>query len=295
MAATTCGASSALTVPELPVDRPGVLTLPTPPELPSPPAPLRRPGPPGTAARYGRAVTKIVVPRRFNGPPGSANGGYTCGLVAGFVDADVVEVSLRAPPPLETALEVESTDGGVLLRHGDTPVAEGHPGELSLEPPEPVDPETGERAARAGFERWSAGHPFPTCVICGPEREPGDGYCVFPGPLGDGDRFAASWVPDPTLADADGSVRPECVWGALDCPTSAPVANFGQGPPVVLARLTASLEAPVRAERPHALVSWRLGVDGRKRQAGAALFDADGRLLARSQALWIQLKTEHTA
>jgi hypothetical protein len=233
----------------------------------------------------------IVVPRRFNGPPDSANGGYTCGLVAGLIGAEVAEVSLRAPPPLETPLEAERTEDGVLVRRGETLIAEGRRAGLDLDPPDPVDPDTAAEAARGGYERWTSRHPFPTCVICGPDREPGDGYRVFPGPVTGADLFAASWTPDPSLAGSDGVLRPECVWGALDCPTSAPVANFGQGPPVVLARLTASLERPVVAGRTHSLVSWPLQVDGRKRHAGAALFDAEGELLARSRALWIELKT----
>ena len=232
----------------------------------------------------------IFIPRRFNGPPDSANGGYTCGAVAGLLQAQLVEVSLRAPPPLEIPLEVEREEDQVLLRHGDTLVAEGRPVELELEPPEPIDPDLADEAARAGYERWSSRHPFPTCVICGPEREPGDGYRVFPGPVASADLFAASWTPDPSLAGSDGLVRGECVWGALDCPTSAPVANFGEGPPVVLARLTASVERPVRAGRAHSLVSWPIDVDGRKRHAGVALFDSDGGLLARARALWIELR-----
>jgi hypothetical protein len=232
----------------------------------------------------------IVIPRRFNGPPDSANGGYTCGLVAGLLGGEVAEVSLRAPPPLETALEVERSGDGILLHHGEALVAEGRPTELELDPPDPVDPDAADAAARAGYERWSSGHPFPTCVICGPERDSGDGYRVFPGPLADGARFAAGWTPDSSLADGGGQVRPECVWGALDCPTSAPGSNWGEGPAVVLARFSAKLERPVRAGRPHALVSWPLAVDGRKRHAGAALFDAEGELLALARALWIELR-----
>ena len=114
---------------------------------------------------------------------------------------------------------------------------------------------------------------------------------VFPGPVGDG-RFAADWTPDPTLAGEDGAVRAECVWAALDCPTSAPVANMGEGPPVVLARLAARIEAPVRAGEPHALVSWELGREGRKREAACVLFDSAGSVLARSRALWIELREE---
>ncbi len=154
---------------------------------------------------------------------------------------------------------------------------------------EPVSPERASEAAAAGAERWGAKHPFRTCVVCGPDREPGDGFGIFPAPI-DGDRFVAGWTPDRSLATADGVVRPECVWAALDCPTSAPLANWGEGPPIVLARLTASIASPVAAGEPHALVSWELGRDGRKREGACVLFDASGRALARSRALWIELR-----
>jgi hypothetical protein len=232
----------------------------------------------------------IVVPRRFNGPPDSGNGGYTCGLVAGLVDSGVAEVSLRSPPPLETPLAVERDADGIRVHDGERLVAEGRAASLDLDPPSPLDPDEAADASRAGFERWDGPHPFRTCVVCGPDREAGDGYRIFPGRVSDGQRFAADWTPDPSLADADGLVRPECVWGALDCPTSAPVANFGEGPAMVLARLTASIERPVPVDGRYALVSWPIEVDGRKRHAGAALFDADGELLAHSRALWIELR-----
>jgi hypothetical protein len=59
---------------------------------------------------------------------------------------------------------------------------------------------------------------------------------------------------------------------------------------MVLARLTARLACPVRVGEPHALVSWPLGVEGRKRHGACALFDSEGRLLCVSRALWIELK-----
>ena len=46
----------------------------------------------------------VMIPRRFNGPPDSGNGGYSCGVVAALLDAPAVEVTLRAPPPLEREL-----------------------------------------------------------------------------------------------------------------------------------------------------------------------------------------------
>ena len=73
------------------------------------------------------------------------------------------------------------------------------------------------------------------------------------------------------------------MWAALDCPTSAPVANFGQGPPIVLARLTVTLgPTPVTTGEPYALaVVEELGREGRKRESACVLFDARGSVPAR--------------
>jgi hypothetical protein len=231
----------------------------------------------------------LTIPARFNGPSGSANGGYACGLVAGLLGADAAEVSLRAPPPLDRPLAVTAAGERLELRDGDALLAEARAADMVLDAPDSISPSQARAASEAGQDHWTAGHPFPTCVVCGPERDPGDGMRVFPGSLGDG-RFAADWTPDESLGDGEGRVRPECVWAALDCPTSAPIATFGEGPPVVLARLTARLGAPVRVGEPHAIVSWPLAVDGRKRHAAAALFDSERRLLGSSRALWIELR-----
>ena len=223
----------------------------------------------------------LSIPARFNGPPESANGGYTCGRVAQLVHSEVVEVSLRSPPPLDTPMAVERVDAHVEVRHGETLVAEGRPSELLLDVPGPVPPDEVAAAVELGRERWASGHPFPTCVVCGPARE--DGLGITPGRLpGRDGLFGACWTPE---EDA-----PELVWAALDCPTSAPVANFGEGPPMVLAALTARLGCSVRAGEPHTIVSWALGEEGRKHWSAAALYDADGILTCASRALWIELR-----
>jgi hypothetical protein len=232
----------------------------------------------------------LTIPSRFNGPPSSANGGYASGRLAELVGAEEVTVSLRLPPPLERPLDVVREGERVELRDRDgAVVAEGAPEALGIDVPDPVSPDEAAAASAAGHEHWTASHPFRTCVVCGPDRAPRDGMRVFPGELRDG-LFAAPWTPDESLANGNGEVRPEHVWAALDCPTSAPVANFGNGPPMVLARLTARLAAPVRVGDQHALVSWRLAVEGRKRHGACALFDSEGRLLCASRALWIELR-----
>src|SRR5580765_2437622 len=53
------------------------------------------------------ASMAIVIVRRFRGPDESGNGGYSAGLFAPAHGGDVVEVTLRLPPPLETALELD--------------------------------------------------------------------------------------------------------------------------------------------------------------------------------------------
>jgi hypothetical protein len=231
----------------------------------------------------------LTIAARHNGPPGSANGGYTCGLLAQHVPAEEVEVTLRSPPPLERPLALAAVGEGIELRDGERLVAEARPAELRMDVPDPVPAEELERAEAGGHEHWTAKHPFPTCFVCGPDRAPGDGLRVFPLELSGG-LFGARWRPHESLAAADGSVRPEYLWAALDCPSSAPVANFGTGPPMVLGRLTARLGCSVLAGEQHSILSWPLGRDGRKREAAAALYDSEGRLLCASKALWIELR-----
>jgi hypothetical protein len=233
----------------------------------------------------------VTIPSRFNGPPASANGGYACGLVAGLVGAEEVTTSLRLPPPIGRPLEVVRDGDRVELRDGADLVAEGEPAELRLDVPGAITPDEAAAASSAGRDHWCDHHPFPTCFTCGPARTPGDGLRLFPGELGGG-LFATPWTPDASLDDGTGRVRPECVWAALDCPTSAPIANFATGPAMVLARLTARLACPVLVGEAHAIVAWPLAVEGRKRHAACALFDSQGRLLCASRALWIELRRE---
>ncbi|MDQ3587848.1 MAG: hypothetical protein M3350_02115 [Actinomycetota bacterium] len=224
---------------------------------------------------------KVRIPAHWNGPPTSANGGYTCGLVAGLLGAPSAAVSLRAPPPLEQTLDVEREGDRLLVRDGAQVVAAGWTvAAPALEAPPAVGLEEARAASRSGFGRWSAAHPFPTCVVCGPDRD--DGLRIFPGPLSAG-LHGAVWEPG-------SAVGVEQVWAALDCPSSSPVANWGEGPPIVLARLHAHVERLPRGGEELAVVSWALGTEGRKREAASALLAADGSVLARARALWIELR-----
>ncbi len=56
-------------------------------------------------------MESIVIDSRFCGPPKSANGGYTCGLLAAHIEDDA-EITLLAPPPLGEPLDLAADGGG---------------------------------------------------------------------------------------------------------------------------------------------------------------------------------------
>lgn len=199
-------------------------------------------------------------------------------------------VELRAPVPVDKRLALERADDGVRLLDGDTVLVCAAPGGPIQEGvPDPVPLADAEEASTRFPYR--EGHAFPRCFGCGPERDPGDGLRIFAGPVrGREDVYAAPWIPDSSLAAGGGAVAPEFVWAALDCSGGCRVANPRSTPPVVLGRLAAEILHPLAAGEPHVVVAWPLGREGRKRQAGTAIFDARGELRAHARALWIELR-----
>ena len=219
-------------------------------------------------------VEQITINGRFNGPEGSGNGGYTCGLIAGLVGTPV-EVTLRRPPPLDRPLDVEREGERVLVRDDGALVAEAVPAGVEVDVPTAPSYEEAERASAGypGFEE----HAFPTCFVCGPEREPGDGLRIFAGPLGDG-RVASPWTP--------AEVTPELVWAALDCPGAIAVGYPNRGE-TLLGRFAVEIEELPRIGERCVVLGWPLGEEGRKLYAGTALFGEDRRQLASARATWI--------
>jgi len=218
----------------------------------------------------GDQTVGVRLASRFNGPPGSANGGVASGRLAAYVGAPAVEVTLRRPPPLDVDLRVDAAGGTARLFDGEHLVAEAVPSTVELEPGPAVDVATAAATTFAG----ATGHPFPTCFVCGTDRP--DGLRLRPGRLPDG-RVATVWTP----ADDD----PVMVWAALDCPGgwSADVP----GRPMVLGRMAVERHAPVTPGAPHVVVGWGTGGEGRKVHTGSALHDADGRVLAVARATWL--------
>ena len=233
------------------------------------------------------ASARVVLGRRFNGPPATANGGYACGVVARQVDGPA-RVSLRRPVPLGAPLELERHDDGhVTLHDGDTLIAEADPTlPLDLEPPYRPGVEEAREAASVRPHDWPEA--FGTCYVCAPART--DGLGVVFGPLPSRPELTGAVLhAGPDVPAQDGVLAPEIVWAALDCPSYTPPL-WGHTRPSLLAALRAELLEPVPAGEVMAVVGWTLGVDGRKHRSATALLAADGRVLARTEALWIRLR-----
>ena len=223
----------------------------------------------------------ITFARRFRGPLTSVNGGYACGILAGFVDAGAVEVTLRLPPPLERPLEVRRSGGEARLFDRDALVAEARRGSLDVVPPAPVSSAAAERARKRHVRMGS--DVFRECFVCGTRGEH-DGLEIHVGPVeGREPLHAAPWVPSESA--------PALVWAAIDCPGAYTVGAEGRGD-VVLGRMTARTHRLPETGEPCVVASWPLGEEGRKLYAGTALFGENGDLLAISRQVWIEPRAD---
>ena len=232
----------------------------------------------------------LTVSPRFRGPERSANGGYMCGRAAGYLDGPVT-VTLHRPPPLDTQLRVEADSAdSVSIRHGDTVVAEATAARDSppLWVPETVSMD--ETRAAEGAARYFQDPMFPTCFVCGPQRSPGDGLRIFPGPVRGRALWAAPWTPDASLADGGPKVRLEIAWAALDCPSgiaAAEAADVNGETAILLGRMTASVAALPAVGEQCRVIAWPVGRDGRKLTAASALLGEGGQVLAAARMVWL--------
>ena len=186
-------------------------------------------------------MTELYFGRRFCGPPGVANGNFACGSIAAL-HGGAAEVTLRRPLPLERPLAARPDGHGALLvRDCDTLLAKSH----SAAPVELAAPAVSldEARAVAGRSRYYTDPVFPACFVCGMDRRPGDGLRIFPGLVAGRALWVAPWTPDPSVASADRSIRPEVLWAALDCPSglaAAEAVGLAHDTAIKLARKTVS-------------------------------------------------------
>ena len=77
---------------------------------------------------------------------------------------------------------------------------------------------------------------------------------------------------------------------ALDCPGYYAVAP--DDCMMLLAQFTAHVDRRVPIGESCTLVAWQIGSQGRKREAGTAIYDSRGQLCGRARALWIEPRSE---
>jgi hypothetical protein len=270
-------------------------------------------------------VTELIVPRRFCGPPDSGNGGWTAGALATTLACEpadhvgawpAIEVSLRQPPPLDAPLDVVvGPDDTSTATFGGAVIATARCArDVDLEEVERIDADVA-RAAEAAYA-GHAFHPFPTCFACGTGREEGDGLRIFPGPVdgretghgaedgaddgagdttGDGPaghRVAATWTPHRsvsedwhTYVDDDARASVAATWAALDC-VGGWAGDLTERL-MVLGRMTTRIDTlPVIGEE-HVVVGAGRRREGRKTFTASTLYDADGRVVATAEHVWI--------
>ncbi|MFF7357136.1 hypothetical protein ACFZA1_31530 [Streptomyces filipinensis] len=232
-------------------------------------------------------IETITVPSRLRGYPGVAFGGYVAGVLAGRAAAKTVRVDFRRPTPVDVPVALaETAGGGAVLTGADGVLAVAVPDELDLEAPEP--PSWAEASAAAEAYRAAPPAGAVDCFGCGLDRTRDTGLRLHCGAVPGRDLVAAAWTAGSALADADGMLPAELVWGALDCPGSAAGRLRGsmrEG--AMTASLTARLLQPVPVSSRLVSYAWVRSVDGRKHRVGAALATARGDLCAVASALWV--------
>jgi hypothetical protein len=232
-------------------------------------------------------VKTVEIDPRFNGPPTSGNGGYSCGLMAREI-AGASRIRLHRPPPLDLPLGILPSEGGALrMFAGDELVGTAAPTSLDLRLPQAPSLEAAAKAAT----RWrNPDHIFPSCFVCGPARAIDDGLHLRPGRVDGEALFACTWRPRSEFADADGRVRTEIIWAALDCPGYYG-AMGDRMRPALLGELEGSVTEAPEVEQDYVVVAWPLGQSGRKHFAGTAIFSAEGRAQACARSIWIETRS----
>ena len=232
-------------------------------------------------------IDKIIIDQKYCGFLGIGNGGYVCGMAAGYIQGDA-EVTLWNPPLVNVSFDVDRIDSRVLFKNGDVIIAEAQPASINLDVPSPP---TYEEAVAASKHSLALGSipPSPDCFVCGCNRDNSDGLRVFAGPAFDAGLVAAPWIPDASLADDSGRIREVFLWSVLDCPGA--YAFFGDTmPAIVLGRLVAGVKQKIMPGEKCVIIGWKISQEGRKLISGSALFSESNDLCATAKATWLPMK-----
>jgi hypothetical protein len=232
-------------------------------------------------------LQELTIDSGYEGIPGVSIGGYVAGLAAKELGPSVAVTLTKGVPP-GSAISLERSESQVVLRVDGEVAATAVPSQFETTAPESVSPEEAEGASKGypGFKH----HFFPNCFTCGPSRSSGYGLRIFPGPVEGRRVVAALWHPLPSVCQTDGTVAPEFLWAALDCPAIWAHVMYGASEPddrAVSGRLALHQHTAVRGDATSIVVGWPIERQGRKLIAGAAIFSESGQLLVEARQTMI--------
>ena len=234
----------------------------------------------------------FTIPKQFCGPPSSSNGGYFCGVVASFFDY-AVEVRLKSPPPLDTPMQIRRDESLSQVFADDTLVAQVRRLEEPLEPAPFLPVESAKLCSEIGLEGSLINHPFPTCFVCGPQRDDGEGMRIFTGPGQDTKLYAARWHTHRAWSSNGVDIDPKYIWSALDCPSSGPAfATSVQAESdiaYVLGTLSLKVSEKPKVNENYSIVCATDEKHERLYRTRVSLYADDATLLATGAAVWIQV------
>lgn len=242
----------------------------------------------------------LILTEQFIGPPDLGNGGYVVGHMAAalaggdVIGAGAIEVTLRAPLPLDVPFDFRFDDaGGVALMKGGEVMATAKKMDLDLDVPDPASPEAVRDVQSTSHSLKMGFHPtlgerlgvHPICFCCGAEREDGDGLRVFPVAVEGAGGVTALWTPHESFAREDGTIGPDIIGAAIDCPGAFAFLENDERAGL-LGRMSVEFLKPLKAGEETRIAGWRIETDGRKMIAGTALFDGAGDLVAKAKQVW---------
>lgn len=219
------------------------------------------------------------------GPDGLGNGGLVAGMLAEHLGGEA-QVVLHRPVPVERRLAVGMPEPGRVELSGDAllatalrlrsgAAASAFPPSLRLDRCRPM-------------AALCAEHPFPRCMVCGPERSDARALRILPLEWRPG-VVAAPWAV-PGIACADGLVCAPYLWAALDCPGAWAIASL-QGPGrMVLGQFTVRIVRRPTAGEALLIVGRARGACGRRRYAETAIYDSARDVVAWGAATWVMLE-----
>lgn len=227
-------------------------------------------------------MREITIDKKFQGPFGSANGGYVAGLLADAAGGGDSATRLHRPVPVDEPIYLFAEDGWAALRHCDQTLAETVESteEIATTAFVPMD-----QAVNAHDPEIDMGI-FADCFVCG--RRGVHGLGINPRQLDDS-RFVAVWHPASTDVIDTEEVPERFLRSALDCPGGFAVAAESR----TLA-VTGSIASRVYfrpSSDQHLIVVGEAGDrDGRKLRATTTIFTESDEVVATAEATWISLE-----